>query len=175
MCFGPQANRRVFRVAVNTLFCGDPAKHPDLAQVLQAMGWDPSKTVLHREHPLLSVRRSHFPVCPPATTVKSALHDRSKQVNVEFSTMLGKLFFHTYFVGSSGVYILKFLVVCLDRVFSSIGSNSISQPQSGKATIFCNCEGNAKIQRVVCVCLEPCGDQDRQHEYVCIARNWRVV
>ena len=97
MCFGPQANRRVFRVAVNTLFCGDPAKHPDLAQVLQAMGWDPSKTVLHREHPAVIFTEESLPLCPPATTVKSVLHDRSKQVNVEFSTMLGKFIFSYLF------------------------------------------------------------------------------
>ena len=85
MCFGPQANRRVFRVAVNTLICEDPAKHPDLAQVLQAMGWDPSKTVLHCVHPAVIGTEESLPLCPPATTIKSVLHDRSKQVNVEFS------------------------------------------------------------------------------------------
>ena len=74
----------LFHVDVNTSFCGYLVKHPDLAQVLQAMGWDPSKTVLHRVHPAVIGTEESLPLCPPATSVKSVLHDRSKQVNVEF-------------------------------------------------------------------------------------------
>ena len=56
--------------------------------------------------------------------------------------------------------------MCLDRVFSSNRPNSVFHSQSGKTTIFCDCQGNAKIQRVVRVGVVPWCFQDRQHEYV---------
>jgi hypothetical protein len=90
MCFGPQANRRAFRNALNTLFTQDPAKDPALVKVLQAVGLDGTKPILHREHPVVVGMERILPLCPPTTSVKSVLHDTSKQVNAEFSSMLGK-------------------------------------------------------------------------------------
>ena len=91
--FWTQANRRAFRNALNTLFTQDPAKDPALAKVLQAVGLDGTKPILHREHPVVVGTEQALPLCPPTTTVRSVLHDTSKQVNTEFSSMLGKFVF----------------------------------------------------------------------------------
>ena len=127
---------------------------------------------------LLWVRNRHFHFAHPppqsgvfCTTVQNKSMPSSPACSVS-------LFSHTYFVGSPGIYhiyILKFLVVCLDRVFSSNRPNSVFHSQSGKTTIFCDCQGNAKIQRVVRVGVVPWCFQDRQHDYVCVSRFWTYI
>ncbi len=97
--------------AVNTSFTEDLAKDPALLKVLQAVGLDGTKPILHRAHPVVEGTEQTLPLYPPSTSVRSVLHDSSKPVNVEFSSILSTFFFHIYFVGSSEIYILKFLGV----------------------------------------------------------------
>ena len=81
------------RNALNTLFLEDQAKDPALAKVLQSVGLDGTKPILHSEHPVVVGMEWGLPLCPPTTSVRSVLHDISKQVNAEFSSMLGKFVF----------------------------------------------------------------------------------
>jgi hypothetical protein len=105
--------------------------------VLQSMGLDGKKNILHREHCIYFGSEERRPLCPSDTGTNGLLHDSLDPVKVQFTVMLGKFFFsQTYFVALFGIYILNFFVVCLVRASSSNGSNSISQSQSGKSTIF---------------------------------------
>ena len=178
MYFGPpQGNRRVVRHALNSLFYDDPAKDPALEKVLQSMGLDGKKSILHREHCIYFGSEDRPFLCPPDTGTHGLLHDSSDPVKVQFSVMLGKFFSfsHTYFAGLFGIYILNFFVVCLDRASSSNGSNSISQSQSRKSTIFCEAGRNATLQRVVCVDVVPWFLQDGQYGSASLSRFWRNV
>ena len=92
MCFGPQMNRRAVRIALNALFTEDPTKDPILAKVLQSMGLDGTKPILHREHPVVVGTEEIRPLCPPDTATNGLLHDKQNPVIVQFTDMLGKFF-----------------------------------------------------------------------------------
>ena len=80
MCFGPQMNRRVVRLALNGLFTRDLAKDPALAKVLQSVGLDGTKPILHRDHPVVVGTEHILPLCPPDTSMKSILDDKCNPV-----------------------------------------------------------------------------------------------
>ena len=93
-------------LALNSLFTEDPAKDPALFKVLQSMGLDGEKAILHREHPAVVGSEERRPLCPPDTGTNGLLHDSLDPVKVQFTVMLGKFFFsQTYFVGLFGIYI----------------------------------------------------------------------
>ncbi len=113
-------NIRVACLAVNSLFTENPAKDPALAKVLQSMGLDGKKNILHREHPVLFGLEERRPLCPPDTRTDGLLHDSLNPVKVQFTGMLGKFYFifiHTLLV-YLGYTLLNFFVVCLDRASS---------------------------------------------------------
>ena len=102
------------RLALNSLFNGDPAKDPALEKVLQSMGLDGKKSILHREHCIYFGSEERCTLCPPDTGTNGLLHDSSDPVKAQFTVMLGNFFFpHTYFVGLFGIYILNFFGVCV--------------------------------------------------------------
>ncbi len=69
-------NRRVVRLALDGLFTGDPEKDSALAKVLQSMGLDVKRPILHSNHPVVVGAEEIRPLCPPDTATKSLLHDR---------------------------------------------------------------------------------------------------
>jgi hypothetical protein len=169
-------NRRVVRLALEALFTADPEKDPALAKVLQSVGLDGKKPILHGDHPVVVGKEDRLPLCPPDTTSKSIVQDGQIPVNAQFINMLGKFFFYTYFVVSLPVICILNFVVCFDRAYSSTRSESISRSaQSGNRTVFCEGEGNATLQRVVCVVMVPWVHQDRQYGPASISRFWRIV
>ena len=118
MCFGPQANRRAFSNALNTLFTQDPAKDPALVKVLQAVGLDGTKPILHREHPVVVGTEEIRPLCPPDTASKSLLRVGETKCD-QFMNMLGKFLLSIHmFIGSFGICRLNLFVLCLDRASS---------------------------------------------------------
>ena len=90
------------RLALNSLFTEDPAKDPALFKVLQSMGLDGEKAILHRGHPAVVGSEERPPLCPPDTATNGLLHESSEPVKVQFTFMLGKFFFriHCFF----GIY-----------------------------------------------------------------------
>ncbi len=69
MCFGPQMNRCVMCLAMNALFTEDPAKDPALYKMLQAVGLDGTKPILHCEHPVVTGTEQLLPSPPPQAEV----------------------------------------------------------------------------------------------------------
>jgi hypothetical protein len=118
MCFVLQMNRRMVRLALNALFTGDPRKDPALAKVLQSVGLDGKKPILHREHPVVVGTEEIRPLCPPDTASKSLLRVGETTCD-QFMNMLGKFLLSIHmFIGSFGICRLNLFVLCLDRASS---------------------------------------------------------
>ncbi len=73
-------NKQLVSLALNALFTDED---PALAKVLQSVGLDGKRPILHRDHPVVVGKEDILPLCTPNAASKRILQDRSIQVNAQ--------------------------------------------------------------------------------------------